>query len=379
MKLKILTLALALPLSALGDTNFLQDNELFLEVWNGNTDSTGLSYIKDLGITLDAFLTAAACFNGDIDLSGDANLTLLKTSGVLSDNAVWSVQAVNDDNFSSLQDPNGANNDPQSPKNHTGYLSTVTNPLDITDINNLAYGAATAAMKTHLNNAGVGLKGSKAFTAADRGYYQEPGIWNELMNGQVGFSSSQKIGDGGTLGMYLMTADLNQSPVVGHNGQALGEWSFNGSRLRFTAASDQPNSPCPSDAPPPAPEPTPTPPPTSSTSTSAGAMNLRMLLPKSGDTLQAGIRQPIGWLSGDIAPSNRLNLFYSNNGGLNWKRIKSGLRVNGYYLWKPGRKQISEKAMLAVCVPQSKTALPECAATEGTFKIRKQGERIPGG
>lgn len=94
-------------------------------------------------------------------------------------------------------------------------------------------------------------------------------------------------------------------------------------------------------------------------------------MPKPGDTLKAGVRQAVGWASGDIDPKQRLNVYYSKDGGLTWKPIKKGLRVNGYYLWKPGKKQITENGLLAVCLPASKTALAECDTTDGVFSVQK--------
>jgi len=95
------------------------------------------------------------------------------------------------------------------------------------------------------------------------------------------------------------------------------------------------------------------------------------LLPKPGDVLKAGIKQPIGWESGNIDSSHRLNLYYSRNGGTTWKTIKKGLRVNGYYLWKPKKKQATSQGLVAICLPQSKNTLAECAVTEGVFTIEK--------
>jgi hypothetical protein len=410
MKRKALAALLLVPFHALADTASIQNDQLFIEVWNGNSDDTGASYIKALKISLPNLLDYPGCYNGVVaDLTQDATYTSAAASN-LGPDALWTVKSAPSSGLDTLI--NDAASDPQNAKNHSGFVSTVQDAENLADPSYYpSYTDPVTALSGHLGSAGVPLGGSKAFVAADLGYFYEEG-WNEYMGDTVGVNTSKKVADEGTLGMYFFTVSGEDfaTGVMGKNGQPLGEWSFDGKQLRFTSATAAPAT-CPS------PEPDPgtgtdtgngggtgtdtgtdtgngggtdtgtdtgtgTNPDSTPTDTSGGtsnqgtSVNLKMVSPKPGDTLQAGIRQSIGWTSGNVDSKQRLKLYYSKDGGSHWKLIKKGLRVNGYYLWKPRKKHLSEQGLLAVCLSTSKTSLAECDVTDGVFSIKKAGEVV---
>lgn len=409
MKRKALAAFLLVPLSALADTASIQNDQLFIEVWNGNSDDTGASYIKALKISLPNILDYPGCYNGVVaDLTQDATYASAAASD-LGPNALWTVKSAPSSGLDTLI--NDAGSDPQNAKNHSGFVSTVQDAENLLDPSYYpSYTDPVTALSGHLGSAGVPLGGSKAFAAADLGYFYEEG-WNEYMSDTLGVNTSKKVADGGTLGMYFFTVsgDDFATGVIGKNGQALGEWSFDGKQLSFKSATAAPAT-CPS------PEPDPgtdtgngngngtgtdtgngsgtgtdtgtdtgtgsgtgtdtgsTPTDTSGgTSNQGTSVNLKMVSPKPGDTLQAGVRLSIGWTSGNVDSKQRLKLYYSKDGGSHWKLIKKGLRVNGYYLWKPRKKHLSEQGLLAICLPNTKTSLAECDVTDGVFSIKKDG------
>jgi hypothetical protein len=246
MRFTVLTAASALALGASSAMAALGNNGLFLEVWNGSADpAQARSYIKDLGISLDAFMAAPECFNYAVqDLSADPELQALASGGTFPPGTVWAVQAYNDDGYASLQAA-GSSNDPA---NHTGMLSTVATPAELLDDVFSSYPAFSdplEAMKGHL--AAASVENARSFGAADPGYYQEDSVWNELMNNTVGFSSAGTLAGGGSLGMYFLTVDINDffSGVVGRDGAPLGSWRFDGQQISFTSASSAQPSTCP--------------------------------------------------------------------------------------------------------------------------------------
>lgn len=246
MKFTVLTAASALALGASSAMAALGNNGLFLEVWNGSADpAQARSYIKDLGISLDAFMAAPECFNYVVqDLSADPDLQGLANGGTFPAATVWAVQAYNDDGYASLLAA-GSSSDLA---NHTGMLSTVANPDDLLGDPLSTYPAFSdplEALKGHL--AAANVENARSFTPDDPGYYQEDSVWNELMNNTVGFDSTRKLADGGTLGMYFLTVDINDffSGVVGRDGAPLGQWRFDGQQVSFAPASSAPPSTCP--------------------------------------------------------------------------------------------------------------------------------------
>ncbi|BBL77063.1 hypothetical protein [Methylomagnum ishizawai] len=250
MNSKVFTTALALALAAPGAFAALGVNELFLEVWNGDGGTGGQSYIKDLGVSLDDFLNAPGCFNYVVqDLGNDPNLAALVQGGALPSATVWTVQAFNDDYASLLNADPGLGE--QDPNNHTGILTTVTDPGN-PDTGLSVFGTyidfsgPVSALSIHLTNAGV--EDSKAFSSFDTGYYFEPFIWDDRMNQTVGFASNQRVAGGDAMGMYFLTLDYaSQSmPAIGRNGLPLGDWRFDGKQVAFTPAAD---TPVPADCP----------------------------------------------------------------------------------------------------------------------------------
>ncbi|SMF97400.1 hypothetical protein SAMN02949497_0427 [Methylomagnum ishizawai] len=250
MNSKVFTTALALALAAPGAFAALGVNELFLEVWNGDSGTGGQSYIKDLGVSLDDFLNAPGCFNYVVqDVRSDPNLAALVQGGGLPPGTVWTVQAFNDDYSSLLNADPGLGE--QDPNNHTGILTTVTDPgspdtgLSVFGTY-IDFSGPVSALSIHLTNAGV--EDSKAFSSFDTGYYFEPFIWDDRMNQTVGFASNQQVAGGDAMGMYFLTLDYaSQSmPAIGHNGLPLGDWRFDGKQVAFTPATD---TPVPADCP----------------------------------------------------------------------------------------------------------------------------------
>ncbi len=256
LKMVMVALGLAFALGARDAYPALGNNELFLEVWNGDTGAGGKSYIKDLGITLDAFMNAPGCFNYVVqDLSRDTNLaSLAGTDGALPPATVWNVQALNNDNPGSLSSSivDAAGNDPQSPKNHSGFLATASNPDDLLDLVNTypAFGPVAQNMSNHFLQASAGgFDDSKSFSLTDSGFYLGPSAdstWGEDMGGgAVGFFRNQQIGTANA--MFFLTVDSSDysTGLVGNSGLPLGEWSFDGKQLSFKSSDTTPPPTCP--------------------------------------------------------------------------------------------------------------------------------------
>ncbi|BBL77062.1 hypothetical protein [Methylomagnum ishizawai] len=241
MKLRVLPAALLLTLTGPGDAATLGNNELFLEVWNGQSDNTGRSYIRDLGISLDAFMDAPDCYQRVLaDLGADTNLASLKLDGSFPAGTVWTIQALNDDSpgaeTSSIVA--AADNDPQSPKNHSGFLTTLTRPGQLDDLASVyqQFSVVAAQMGIHLTAAAV--EGSKSFKPGDTGFYNgadgSGNDWGEFMGNGVGFNRNQTLGTASP--MYFFTVDITDynTGVLGNNGQSYGQWSFDGTQVSFT-------------------------------------------------------------------------------------------------------------------------------------------------
>lgn len=384
MKHKIYTLVLALSWASQAYSDHGGSDELFLEIWDG----VGKSYIRDLGINQSNFITAPGCYaNKSFDLTVSADGTGTDTAfadltggGALPDTATWAVMSFNAA-------------DTTSPV--YGILTTVVNSNAVIDQGNPpSYFLAdifgqngtftTAQIAGHLTNNNV-KGGSKVFIPGDEGYFlgSDTNPWNTALNGMVAFEVNQLLSVGQGMGMYFLVPDPSDLVTinVGNQGQPFGQWTFDGKTLSFTT-STPPVNPCPVDNPSSGGNNgggnngggnnggdgggTSTPTPSKPVTSTSG-----FLFPKSGDSLKVGMRHPIGWNFNDIAPGKRLNLYFSKNGGQVWKLVKTGLRANGYYLWKPNRSRATSDAKLALCLPQSKTSLVQCTTTDGTFAIVK--------
>jgi hypothetical protein len=104
-------------------------------------------------------------------------------------------------------------------------------------------------------------------------------------------------------------------------------------------------------------------------SVSAYGPYLQFQSPNGGETLKAKTTQRLNWTSVNIKRNQRLDLYFSKDGGATWKRIKKGVRSAGQVKWRPLRPQVTDRGMLAVCLPQSKTNLPKCDKSDAAFSV----------
>lgn len=249
MRFKALTAGLLLAMGSTGANAAISrfvNGELFLELYDSTAQK---SYTMDLGGsfgTLPQMLANPASANQSItlDWSGitDKNgaTAVAPTPG---SNWLWTVKASNDDAYAYFV--NGGTDPVNDPTNYTGFLTTLrtgsvintTNASIGSIIDPLGYLTSHVAVVNSPSN-NNSLNVNKAFSVGDEAYYTTQ--WDGKMGSTIAIFTDQQVGaSGSTMPMYFVTyADFdNLGPAIGHGGQSLGTWSFNGSQLSFTATS----------------------------------------------------------------------------------------------------------------------------------------------
>lgn len=91
--------------------------------------------------------------------------------------------------------------------------------------------------------------------------------------------------------------------------------------------------------------------------------------PNGGETLPVGSPVAVSWSSGNLPATNKVDVYFSANGGSTWKPLKKGVKISKSYTWKPTKAQATETGRIQVCVPKSKVFDAICDGSDATFTV----------
>lgn len=105
------------------------------------------------------------------------------------------------------------------------------------------------------------------------------------------------------------------------------------------------------------------------TATPAVAPAVTVLSPNGGETWKVKDKATIQWKLSDSLANRKVTISLSRNGGASWKTLKSNARNTGSWSWKVGKANVTDQALLRVCVAKASPA--PCDVSDGEFTIAR--------